>query len=231
MSRKRRKGPAGGGRPVQHLGTIVSQGNSRVVRTGEDLDLGDLGGEVRQPLTARFTYFGHRFRANPYLTELAVVDLLEIADKIDVTSPKSMTFVKDYVREHIHPDDFDEFWKVAHSNGQDTSALMTTCWTLLDKITGNPTGGQSDSSAGQPETRTSSPSPSNERVTDLSAERERREPKKAAYLHHLKRLEEQRGEDGEPIPVNAAIQLQLIAQARGQGIDLEADLPSATATG
>ncbi len=229
MSRKRRnRGTTGHGRPVQHLGSAVTDGGARVVRTGEDIDLGDITGEARQPVTAAFAYFeGTRIRVHPELTELDVVDLLEAADKVSVNDPKAMVMVKDYARSHIHPDDFETFWRLARKYGQDTTKLMVTCWKILDGITGNPTGGQSGSSDGRPETKTSSPSLPSAPVTDLGEHREKRD----AYARHIQRLEDQRGEDGKRVPVNAAIQLQLITQARAQGIDLVAGRQSAAATG
>jgi hypothetical protein len=227
MSRSKRR-RSGSGRPTQHYGSVVTEGDARVIRTGEVIDLGDLTGEERAPVIASFTFGEQRFRVNPNLTELDVVDLLEQAQNVKMNDPSSMTMTKDYARAHIHPDDFDEFWKAARARGYDTERLMTLCWKLLDGITGNPTGGQSGSSDGQPATKTSSPPTSSALVTDLGAERARRAE---AYLAHLERLGNQRGEDGQPIPLNAAIQLQLVEQAKTQGIDLEAVSRSVAATG
>lgn len=229
MSRRRRAGGRTGGRPAVHLGNVAtdSTDNVRVIRAGELIEIGDLSGEARQPVTASFVYFGKRIRVNPDLTELDVVDLLEQADQVDVKDPKSMTMTKDYARRHVHPDDFDEFWRLVKAHRQDTSALMMTCWKILDAITANPTGGQSDSSPGQPGIRTSSEPPSPAPVGDLGEHRQRRE----AYLSQLRRLEAARGEDGKPIPVNAAVALQIVEHARTQGIDLDSGSPSASATG
>lgn len=230
MSRKRNRGGRGGGRPAVHLGNVAtdSQEDVRRIRVGEVIDLGDLTGDTRQRVSASFTYFeGTRIRVNPDLSELDVIDLLEQADQVDVNSPKAMTMVKDYVRAHIHADDFEEFWRLARKHGQSPSQLMEACWRLLDGISGNPTGGRSGSSPGQPETKTSSPSTSSAQVTDLAEHRTKRE----AYVRQIAALEARRGEDGKPVPVNAAIALQIINHAKTQGIDLEGELRSASATG
>lgn len=227
MSRSKR-GRRGGGRPPQYMGNVTtgSNDNIRVIRTGEVIDLGDLSGETMAEVTASFTIYGVRYRVNPGLTELDVVDLLEQANTVNTTDPRSMTIVKDYARSHVHPDDFEAFWSTVRKHRWDTAKLMELCWTLLDGITGNPTGERSGSSAGQLETKTSSPSPSTAPVADLGEQRARRD----AYVRHIQRLENERDERGEPLPVNAAIQLQLLAQAKAQGIDVEAALPSARAT-
>ena len=230
MSRRRRGNrPGGGGRPAVHLGNVTtdSRDNVKVIRTGELIEIGDLSGEVRQPVTAAFVYFGQRIRVNPDLTELDVIDLLEQAQKVDMKDPASMTMTKDYARAHVHPADFDTFWGLVKEHRQDTEAIMVTCWRILDAITANPTGGQSDSSDGQPGTKTSSQPTSSGQVTDLTEHRQRRD----AYLRQLQALESARGEDGQPIPVNAAIALQIVEHARTQGINLVAELPSAAATG
>lgn len=232
MSRSRRKRGYrdGGGRPPQYMGSVVSEGDSRVVRTGEVIDLGDLTGESRQPVTASFVFHDWRIRVNPDLTELDVVDLLDAADKVNTNDPKSIIMVKEYVKAHIHPEDFERFWELARKHRHDTANLMSMCWGILDGITGNPTGGRSDSSGGQPATKTSSPPTPSGQVTDLGEAREQRQ-RREAYERQLQALEAARGEDGKPIPVNAAIALQIVEHAKTQGIDLSAGRPLAAATG
>lgn len=223
----RRRGQRRAGRPTVHLGDVAtgSADNIRLIRTGELIEIGDLSGEARQPVTAHFTYFGARLRVNPNLTELDVVDLLEQADQVKVNDPKSMIMTKDYARAHIHPDDFDEFWALVKKHRQDTTGIMTTCWKILAGITANPTGGQSDSSDGQPGTKTSSQPGSSGQVIDLSARR--------LYLDQIAKVQARTGDDGQAQPINPAIALQLVTAAKARGIDLEAEVmgPSADATG
>lgn len=128
---------------------------------GQALDLGDLSGEVVEPVYATFAYFGERFRVNPDLTETLVVDLLAEAAHVDVDDPRSAgrseptvaqnaERSKDYVRQHLHPADFDLMWATAKANRQSITDLLALCWRLLSLVTDRPTSPPSDSSAGRP---------------------------------------------------------------------------------
>lgn len=226
MSRKRRRG--GGGRQAVHLGDATSpRGRNtpdlRIVRGGEQIEIGEVGGEVRAKVTATFGYFGRRFRVNPDLTEIEVVDLLEEADNVKTTDVKSMTMTKKYARAHVHPDDFDEFWELVRKHNQGTGDIMVTCWKILDGITGNPTGGQSGSSPGQPATSPSSP-------PDSSAPAGPPSDRRQAFLQHIDRIQSRTDEQGNVLPINAAVAAQLVVAAKAQGIDLSGG-PSVAATG
>lgn len=218
MTRRGRRG--GVGRPPVHIGDATTrQGRDgpdlRLIRSGENIDMGEIGGEVREGVTAWFLYFGHRLRVNPDLTEIEVIDLLEEAQQVDVKDPRSMTMTKDYARAHVHEDDFDEFWDLVKANHQDTSAVMITCWKILDGITANPTGGQSGSSDGQPVTKPSSPRTSSPPASDRSP--------REAYLSHIERFEAMTDGDGNPAPIGAAMAAQLAVAAAARGIDVSRD--------
>jgi hypothetical protein len=136
----------------------IEQGDDRLVPfiRGREIDAGDLSGDVVEPVMASFTYFGKRFRVNPDLTETMVVDLLEAGEGIEVNDPRQLLAAKDYVRDHLHPDDFDEFWQTSIDNRQGVQAVIKVCWKLLEKVTERPTTPPSDSSDGRPDTATSS---------------------------------------------------------------------------
>jgi hypothetical protein len=136
---------------------------SRGIIRGQDLDLGDFGGEAEAPVTARFRWLGQEFRVNPDLTDVTVIDLFEQAQSVKVDDPRQYELAKDYVREHIHPDDFDRLWDAVVDNRKSVSDLMTLCWQILDKVTARPTGRPSDSSGGPPATSPSSPAGSSVR--------------------------------------------------------------------
>jgi hypothetical protein len=228
VSRKRRNGGGGGGRPAAHLGDTSSVNGRggpdlRIVRGGENITIGEIGGESHGKVTATFGFFGRTLRVNPDLTELEVIDLLEEADNVKMTDIRSMTMTKKYARAHVHPDDFDEFWRLIKANNQGTADIMVTCWKILDGITANPTGGPSDSSGGQPATSPSSPPASS---TPAGPPSDRR----AAFLQHIERIQNRTDEDGNPLPVNAAIAAQLAVAAKAQGIDLDAGRPLEPAT-
>jgi hypothetical protein len=123
---------------------------------GREIDAGDLSGDVVEPVMASFTYFGKRFRVNPDLTETMVVDLLEAGEGVEVNDPSQLTAVKHYAEEHLHPEDFEEFWETAKRNRQSIQAVIKVCWKLLEQVTERPTTPPSDSSDGRPATATSS---------------------------------------------------------------------------
>lgn len=133
---------------------------------GRQIDAGDLSGEVVEPIQATFGYFGKTFRVNPDLTETMVVDLLEAEVEIDdPNDPTQLVNAKDYVREHIHEDDFDEFWATAVKNRQGVQAIIKVCWKILEKVTDRPTPPPSDFSDGRQHTPTVSPVGVSEPVT------------------------------------------------------------------
>lgn len=136
----------------------MEDGDGRLVPfiRGREIDAGDLSGDVVEPVVASFTYFGNRFRVNPNLTETMVVDLLEAGEDIEVNDPRQLLAAKDYVRDHIHPDDFDDFWQASIDNRQGVQAVIKVCWKLLERITERPTTPPSDSSDGRPVTATNS---------------------------------------------------------------------------
>lgn len=128
---------------------------------GQALDLGDLSGEVVEPIYATFDYFGGKYRVNPDLSETLVVDLLAEAAHVDLADPRSEGRTeptvgqnaersKDYVRQHLHPDDFKAFWAAATANRQSVTDLLALCWRLLSLVSDRPTTPPSDSSAGRP---------------------------------------------------------------------------------
>jgi hypothetical protein len=137
----------------------IEDGDGRLVPfiRGQEIDAGDLSGKTYEPIVASFTYFGERIRVNPNLTETVVVDLLEMSENVQVGDPRELVAAKDYVREHIHPDDFDDFWAAAMENRQGVTDVITVCWKLLERITDRPTTPPSGSSDGRRDTPMSSP--------------------------------------------------------------------------
>jgi hypothetical protein len=153
---------------------------------GQAIDLGDLSGDAVEPVFATFAYFGETYRVNPDLTETLVVDLLAEAAHVDVDDPRSAgrseptvaqnaERSKDYVRQHIHPDDFEAMWSAAKANRQSIEQLLMLCWTLLGKISARrgegmvPTTPPSDSSAGRQITSQSLPDGASSQEDDEAA--------------------------------------------------------------
>lgn len=195
----------GRGRRPQHLGNVTSDGSRTIIR-GDVIDLGDIGGEQRPPVQASFTYFGQRVRVNPLLSEIDVMDFFDEAEKVNAKDPRAMVILKDYARNHIHPDDFDRFWETMKANAQDSNALMALLWKILEGITGNPTGSPSGSSDGQTATSPASPDGSSPQGGDQS--------RRAAFLRQIDRYEAMGTGQG------AAMAAQIATIAESQGIDL-----------
>jgi hypothetical protein len=229
MSRRRsqRRGTGQGHSPVVS-GHVIDPDSGqpiRLIRTGEQINLGDMDAaeEDRQPLTATLRLKHPErgvltFRVNPNLTELTVVDLLEEADTVKQDDPRAMIMTKKYALEHIHPDDRDLFWETVRAKGWDSTQVMVLCWRILDGITANPTGGQSDSSDGQPATKPSSPPTSSTPVADpFDPLADRR----AAFVKHIEKIQARTDDDGKVLPINAAVAAQLVVTARAQGIELD----------
>lgn len=136
---------------------------------GRHLDLGDLSGAEVEPVVAEFVYFGKTFRVNPDLSETQIVDLLEDADEIEVDDPRNLLAAKDYVRGHLHPDDFEDFWDTAQSHRQGVPQVVKVCWRIIELVTDRPTTPPSDSSDGRRNTPTNSPAGASVPATGRSA--------------------------------------------------------------
>ncbi len=140
--------------------------------------LGSLG-KRRDPLDIDFDWFGHSVRVNPVASDLIEVEFLEKASAIDLDGVdldkigaggevtgedlQAMNQVMKAgraaqqaqvgaIRQLIHPDDWDVFWREAVANGQSLADLMDVQRALTEAITkartGFPTGQSSGSSAG-----------------------------------------------------------------------------------
>jgi hypothetical protein len=134
------------------------------------VDLGDLSGVEPEPVNMTFTYFGSTIRVNPDLTETMLLDLYASAADADVEDgdlerpmgdqlTRGAKEQKDYIRAHIHPDDFDTFWDLAKRHRQALGDLITLTLRLVGMIAQrDPTSPPSDSSDGRPDISQNSPS-------------------------------------------------------------------------
>lgn len=126
------------------------------------LDLGKFGhaeevpeeGEWPEPV--KFPWFGVEVRTNPTLTDVALVDLLEASGEIDDKDPRGAIAVKQFVREVIHEDDFDDFWKLGKLHGYSTLEFAEVASRIIEAVAGDPTQGSADSSSGPASTDTKS---------------------------------------------------------------------------
>lgn len=128
--------------------------------------MGSLGqfGETRDGLVDTFGYFGHEVRVNPDLSELDIIDFMETALSVDNQDPKAILILKKFLRELIHPDDFDVFWDAARANRQRVEDVQAVTKAIIEAVTGRPTGQPSDSSRGPSNMLTTSKGTSSDRV-------------------------------------------------------------------
>jgi hypothetical protein len=111
-------------------------------------NIGELGTR-RAPLDLDFTYFGATIRLHPQASDTVELEFLEVGKGIDLEALRgadlaeldeaeaSQTLsalgrammqahrlIKDSLRQVIHPEDFDTYWKLARDNGQQIRDLM-----------------------------------------------------------------------------------------------------------
>lgn len=105
-----------------------------------------------------FDWFGTEIRL-PVLavSQMELVDLMEMATSTDDTDPGAVVVVKKLFRMVIHPDDFQQFWNIGIQNRQQIDDLMPVFQVLLEAATARPTRQPSDSSSGRPVTPAASP--------------------------------------------------------------------------
>lgn len=131
--------------------------------------LGDFG-EEREPLDLEFGWCGERFRVHPDATDLGFMEFMaqaqgtELPEDLDAESiaadpskaaamvnrmTQATTMMHRFIRDQIHPEDWDRFWTVAKAHRQQTSDLMRLSHNLTAAIARFPTG-QSSGSASTP---------------------------------------------------------------------------------
>lgn len=122
-----------------------------VGRSGARLmaSLGSLG-TPRDPVDLDFVYFGQTIRVNPDATDLDVADMMAQFGHVDdeTQTQDVMGGLRDMLLQPIHPDDRDEFWRLAKANRQRMNDIMTVGKTITEAVSGFPTGQPSDSSTG-----------------------------------------------------------------------------------
>lgn len=121
--------------------------------------LGDLSPAAVGPVDVEFEYFGGTFRMVPMLSDIPLVDFLESAQALGDgpgAGAQRMILVKQFLRDTVHPDDFDRFWLAAKANGQGIDDVANVAIALVESVAERPTVQPSDSSAGLSATPASS---------------------------------------------------------------------------
>lgn len=113
-----------------------------------------------------FGYFGARLRANPLASDLAFIEFLDKAEHLDEGNEvEAVQLVLGYLREQVHPEDWDEFWALAKANHQTSTDLMLLSHQIQGAVAGFPTGQPSGSRAGRRATARKSGDASRSRAT------------------------------------------------------------------
>jgi len=117
---------------------------------------------VAEALT--FEFFDDEYRTNPLFSEVALIDFMEEAADIDEKSARAYAFLKDALRQTVHPDDFAAFWSVALAERQETEDLLEIFQSVSRSLTDRPTSRSSVSTDGPSSTDTSSEDGSSSQV-------------------------------------------------------------------
>jgi hypothetical protein len=110
--------------------------------------LGDFGTEKPAEPDDTFGYFGATLRLNPELVDADLLDFLEAGQALDETDPKAAVMVKDFLRNCVHPEDFDQFWATGKKHRQSIEDRMKLADKLISSAADRPTGQPSVSSPG-----------------------------------------------------------------------------------
>ena len=115
-------------------------------------------GTVRAPVDMDFPWFGVAIRVAPTAgNPLLLWGFARKAEKIDKADDvSSMLVVVEFMEGLIHPDDWDEFMRVAVANNQQTDDLLEVAKALVVAVARFPTGRPSDSPDGPTTTNTKS---------------------------------------------------------------------------
>lgn len=133
------------------------------------MSLGNLG-QARPPVEETFGWFGQTIRVHPDLTDAALIDFasdyedIQDSPTLEQKGRAALQLVKAWLRDVIHPDDFDLFWKTGRANRQSTEDFTDVGVKLVEQVTGRPTQRPSDSSDGPGGTGTNSADGSYSRV-------------------------------------------------------------------
>jgi hypothetical protein len=104
-----------------------------------------------------FDYFGETIRVNPSCSQAALLEFMADAGSVDQADEvRSAQLIMRTMREVVHPDDFDLFWKLAKAERQDpVTEILPIAQAVIEAVTGFPTGQPSASGSGPATTRPS----------------------------------------------------------------------------
>jgi hypothetical protein len=165
-------------------------------------NIGSLG-RRREPVDLEFDYFGHTVRVNPQASDAVEVEFLEAGRDVDVEALQDLDLaaieamdpaeqaklvrtmdkvvrsgylaLMSSLRQLVHPDDWDTYWKVGADNSQQLRDRMADVKAITQAVveatTDFPGGRRSGSPAGPattpPSSAAVSPSPAPRQASDL----------------------------------------------------------------
>lgn len=124
------------------------------VASGNMLDIGGFG-QIAEPPEGeswpepiKFPWFGAEVRVNPNISDTAIADFVESIGDMEDDDPNAIVVVKTFVRTVIHPADFDDFWELGKQHGYSMNDFSGAAGAIITAVTGDPTKGSADLSAG-----------------------------------------------------------------------------------
>lgn len=117
-------------------------------------------GKARPVVDASFEWFGTDVRVHPDLSDLNIISLFSGMQGTE-DGADALKALGDLAAALVHPDDLDEFWKLARGNRQTMEDIAVLAMELIGALADRPTSLPSDSSDGQQTTDT--------RSTDVSS--------------------------------------------------------------
>lgn len=126
--------------------------------------MGTLGsfGKSRPAVEESFDWFGHEIRVHPDLSDIAIIDI--VGAMHDDT--KAIETIARLGETLVHPDDLDEFMRVARANRQTMDDIAELAMELIGALAERPTELPSDSSDGQQTTARTSTGDSSSRAIE-----------------------------------------------------------------
>lgn len=139
--------------------------------------MGSLGefGTPRDAVELDFQWFGTTIRVHPDASDLRTADfLLEFGDldmDDEASARRAMEVMSEHLLGQIHPDDRDEFWRLAKANRQQMADIMAVSKAITEAVAGFPTPQSSDSAPTPPRTGPRSSGTASSRAQRRAAER------------------------------------------------------------
>ena len=118
------------------------------------MSIGEFSFVEKPEIEETFTWGDEKFRINPDLSDSATLDVFEIANQLEVdqdnpeVQAKALSMAKTFMRDVVHPEDFDRFWKLGRKHRQGTEEYMALGMKVVGGLSENPPSERPASSDG-----------------------------------------------------------------------------------